>query len=366
MRGNRHISRLLLLVIFAGLTITSHAQRPDERSFDHLWTLYDGIREYDVLDTIGWKAEAEHNAYHLFIVNYKRLMLDQLYKNQTVQESVIWLDSLRRRNDAACWGDPDSTLYQCLYHYLIGMMLYPTKPLDPDAATLHNACFQNMEEWSAENYRKVAKKHYFACFDAMPRDVPILTHRWDFLLTNELEMRFLRPTLNDVLYQSCIRMVGDKEPELAIGLIDEAMAAHKERNILIDYEIQRLHFRYPDIEEDVNASAAWKLLDSLENAYGPDIAFDYERGLLLAAADQIADRVTGYKNRALGYFEKVLKQCGTEPYANALLKMYAQNAAYYIEALTLLPLAFRCSHRPDPRPQTTHPRAVSESGKPLC
>ncbi len=335
MRGNRHISRLLLLVIFAGLTITSHAQRPDERSFDHLWTLYDGIREYDVLDTIGWKAEAEHNAYHLFIVNYKRLMLDQLYKNQTVQESVIWLDSLRRRNDAACWGDQDSTLYQCLYHYLIGMMLYPTKPLDPDAATLHNACFQNMEEWSAENYRKVAKKHYFACFDAMPRDVPILTHRWDFLLTNELEMRFLRPTLNDVLYQSCIRMVGDKEPELAIGLIDEAMAAHKERNILIDYEIQRLHFRYPDIEEDVNASAAWKLLDSLENAYGPDIAFDYERGLLLAAADQIADRVTGYKNRALGYFEKVLKQCGTEPYANALLKMYAQNAAYYIEALTL-------------------------------
>lgn len=341
MRGNRHISRLLLLVIFAGLTITSHAQRPDERSFDHLWTLYDGIREYYVrdqrsmLDTIGWKAEAEHNAYHLFIVNYKRLMLDQLYKNQTVQESVIWLDSLRRRNDAACWGDQDSTLYQCLYHYLIGMMLYPTKPLDPDAATLHNACFQNMEEWSAENYRKVAKKHYFACFDAMPRDVPILTHRWDFLLTNELEMRFLRPTLNDVLYQSCIRMVGYKEPELAIGLIDEAMAAHKERNILIDYEIQRLHFRYPDIEEDVNASAAWKLLDSLENAYGPDIAFDYERGLLLAAADQIADRVTGYKNRALGYFEKVLKQCGTEPYANALLKMYAQNAAYYIEALTL-------------------------------
>ena len=75
MRGNRHISRLLLLVIIAGLTITSHAQRPDERSFDHLWTLYDGIREYYVrdqrsmLDTIGWKAETEHNAYHLFIVN---------------------------------------------------------------------------------------------------------------------------------------------------------------------------------------------------------------------------------------------------------------------------------------------------------
>ena len=342
MRKHLHILRLFLLVAaFATCAFASYAQRPDSRSFDHLWTLYDGIPQRHLnsqramLDTIGWKAETEHNAYHLFVVNYKRLMLDRLYQDKSVQQSVIWLDSLRRDNAAGRWGDRDSTLYQCLYHYLVGMMLYPTRPLDPNAAALHDANFQNMEEWSSENYRRVAKEHYFACFDAMPRDVPILTHRWDFLLENIPGTRFLRPTLNDVLYQSCIRMVCDKDPELAIALIDEAMATHTERNILIDYEIQRLHYRFPDVEEDVDASKAWKTLDSLEQVYAPDIAFDYERGVLLAAADQIADRVTGYKNRALGYFEKVLKQCGTEPYANDLLKMYAQNSAYYIEALTL-------------------------------
>ncbi len=350
MRGNRHISRLLLLVIFAGLTITSHAQRPDERSFDHLWTLYDGIpqrhlnSQQAMLDTIAWKAEAERNAYHLFIANHKRLLLNRLYGDKSVQQSAIWLDSLRRDHTAARWDDRDSLVYQSLYHYLIGLMLYPSRPADPDATTLQEPDFSNMEEWSEENYREVAKQHLFACFDAMPRDVPILTHRWDFLLETVPETRHLRPTLNDVLYQSCIRMVGDREPELAIALIDEAMTAHTERNILIEYEIQRLHYRFPKVEEDVYTSACWKTLDSLEKAYGPDLTFDYERGVLLAAAEQIVDRETDYKSRAIDYFNQVLKQCGTEPYADAVLKMYAQNAAYYLETLTLPSISLLDAH----------------------
>lgn len=336
-------ARLAMAVLLALFALPQHvrAQKAaDSRSFEHLWTLYDGIpqrhlnSQQAMLDTISWKAEAEHNAYHLFIANHKRLLLNRLYGDKSVQQSAIWLDSLRRDHTAARWGNRDSMVYQSLYHYLIGSILYPSRPADPNAVTLQEPDFSNMEEWSEENYREVAKQHLFACFDAMPRDVPILTHRWDFLLETVPETRHLRPTLNDVLYQSCIRMVGDREPELAIALIDEAMNAHTERNILIDYEIQRLHYRFPKVEEDVYASACWKTLDTLEKAYGPDLTFDYERGVLLAAAEQIVDRETDYKSRAIDYFNSVLKQCGTEPYADAVLKMYAQNAAYYLETLT--------------------------------
>ncbi|MDD6186198.1 MAG: alpha-2-macroglobulin family protein [Bacteroidales bacterium] len=349
--NNRHILNILLLMAALFAVTGSHAQtRPDSRSFDHLWTLYDGIpqrhrtSQHAMLDTIVWKAEAEHNAYHLFIANHKRLLLNRLFGDKSVQQSAMWLDSLRRDNAAARWDDRDSMVYQSLYHYLIGLMLYPSRPADPDATTLQEADFRNMAEWSAENYREVAKRHFFACFDAMPRDVPILTHRWDFLLETVPETRHLRPTLNDVLYQSCIRMVGDKEPELAIALIDEAMAAHTERNILIDYEVQRLHYRFPKVDEDVYASACWKTLDSLEKAFGPDLTFDYERGVLLAAAEQIVDWETDYKSRAIDYFNQVLKQCGTEPYADAVLKMYAQNAAYYLETLTLPSISLFDAH----------------------
>ena len=351
MKRYHHIFRMLLLVaVFVASAVAAYAQRPDSRSFEHLWTLYDGIPQQHLrsqqamLDTIGWKAEAEHNAYHLFIANHKRLLLNRLYGDKSVQQSVMWLDSLRRDDAAARWGDRDSMVYQSLYHYLIGLMLYPSRPADPNATTVQEADFSNMEEWSAENYREVAKQHLFACFDAMPRDVTILTHRWDFLLETVPETRHLRPTLNDVLCQSCIRMVGDKEPELAIALIDEAITAHTERNILIDYEVQRLHYRFPKVDEDVYASDCWKMLDSLEKAYGPDLAFDYERGVLLAAAEQIVDWETDYKSRAIDYFNSVLKQCGTEPYANAVLKMYAHNAAYYLETLTLPSISLFDAH----------------------
>ncbi len=350
MNNRIFINILLLMAVLLSATRLQAQTRPDSRSFEHLWTLYDGIpqrhltSQQAMLDTIGWKAEAEHNAYHRFIANHKRLLLNRLYGDMSVQQSAMCLDSLRRDNAEARWGDRDSMVYQSLYHYLIGSMLYPSRPADPNAVTLQEADFGNMEEWSAENYREIAKQHLFACFDAMPRDVTILTHRWDFLLETVPETRHLRPTLNDVLYQNCIRMVGDKEPELAIALIDEAMTAHTERNTLIDYEIQRLHYRFPMVEDEVYASDCWKTLDSLEKAYGPDLTFDYERGVLLAAAEQIVDQETDYKSRAIDYFNQVLKQCGTEPYADAVLKMYAQNAAYYLETLTLPSISLFDAH----------------------
>lgn len=350
MRRNNIVFRILILTAVLLSAKAVHAQRPESRSFEHLWTLYDGIRPYYVkdqrsmLDTIAWKAEAEHNAYNHFVVNYKRMMLDCLYQDKSNQQAVLWLDSLRRDNAAARWGDRDSTLYQSLYQYLIGKMLYPSRPVNTAAITLQKPTFWNMEEWSAENYREVAKAQFFVCFDNMPRDMTILTHRWDFLLSNVPETRFLRPTLNDVLYQGCIKQVGNDDPELAVALIDEAMAAHEERDILIDYEIQRLHYAFPKVDDQVDSSACWKKLDSLVRYYGSDIAFDYERGVLLAAADQIADRNIGYKQRAQACFDKVLKQCGTEPYANAVLEMYAQNAAYYLEALTLPSISLYEAH----------------------
>ncbi len=212
MNNRIFINILLLMAVLLSATRLQAQTRPDSRSFEHLWTLYDGIpqrhltSQQAMLDTIAWKAEAEHNAYHRFIANHKRLLLNRLYGDMSVQQSAMWLDSLRRDNAAARWGDRDSMVYQSLYHYLIGSMLYPSRPADPNAVTLQEADFGNMEEWSAENYREVAKQHLFACFDAMPRDVTILTHRWDFLLETVPETRHLRPTLNDVLYQSCIRM----------------------------------------------------------------------------------------------------------------------------------------------------------------
>ena len=342
MRGDHHIFKIiLLLVVFAGMALTSHAQRHDSRSFDNLWTLYNGIRVYHVrdrlamLDTIGWKAEAENNAYQLFIVNHKRLLVDHPpYSDKTVQQSVQWLDSLRRRDDGARWGDPDSMVYQSIYHYLIGMLLSKAWPYDPNTATLHDATFQNMEEWSVKNYREAAKAEFLACFDRLPRDIS-LTQRWDFLVENVPATRPLRPTLNDVLYQNCIRIFSEDDPDLAIALTDEAMSAHTERDILIDYEIQRLHYRFPEPEENVDASAAWKLLDSLENAYGPDLVFDYERGLLLAAADQLTERETDYTARALEYFNKVLQQYEADGRHDPIMLHYYQNANYYIDRLTM-------------------------------
>ena len=341
MRKHHHIFRMLLLVVaFATSAVTVQAQRPDSRSFDHLWTLYDGIRsgyvqdQRHMLGTIGWKAEAEHNAYNLFIVNYKRLMFDRFYQDKTVQESVMWLDSLRRRNDGARWGDRDSLVYRALYHYFIGMQLSDAIPNKRLSSTIADATFENMNLWSYENFQNAAKEQFFACLDNMPQNVTLLTHRWDFMLSGTISTRELRPTLNDVIFQDILRKFGDKDTTLAIALIDEIMASHTERNILIDYEIQRLHYCFPDVEENVDASKAWKTLNSLENAYGPDIAFDYERGLLLAAADQISDHETDYKTRALDLFEKVIQRRDSTHNPDALTRHYALNAAYYIERLT--------------------------------
>ena len=51
MRKLHHIFRLLLLVaVFVTSVVTAHAQRPDSRSFEHLWTLYDGINPNYVRD----------------------------------------------------------------------------------------------------------------------------------------------------------------------------------------------------------------------------------------------------------------------------------------------------------------------------
>ena len=342
MRNHRHIFRLLLLVVaFTTSAVTLRAQRPDSRSFEHLWTLYDGINpnyvrdQRSMLDTIGWKAEAEHNPYQYFIVNYKRLNLSFNNGDVDVRQSVQWLDSLCRRDDAARWGDRDSLLYRALYHYYTGVLLYVTKPYNAQAQPIADADFTNMDLWSEENFRNVARDQFFACLDNMPQNVSLLTHRWDFMIYGTGTTRELHPTLNDVLFQEILDRFGDSDTTLAIAVIDEAMAAHTERNILIDYEIQRLHYRFPEPEEDVDASACWKTLDSLERAYGPDLVFDYERGLLLAAADQIADRETDYKSRALDWFAKVIQRCEAAGDNDPIMRHFARNASYYIERLTM-------------------------------
>jgi hypothetical protein len=314
--------------------------RADSRSFGHLWTLYDGIRQNYVrdqrqmLDTIQWKAEAEHDAYQLFIVNHKRLLLGRQQQDLSLQDAVLWLDSLRRDNVAARWGDPDSAIYHSLYHYLTGLLLATAYPYETQTTTIHSATFWNMEEWSKENFNEEAKKQYASCFAGLPKGIPLNTSRWDFLLVTIPETRPLRPTLNDVLYQSCISLFGEDDPEFAGALVDEAMAAHTERNILVDYEIQRLHFIFPHVQENVDSSASWRKLDSLEQKYGADVAFDYERGLQLAVAYQLTSRETDYMERAVGYFDKVIRQSETDESGNPLLHLYGQNAAYYLDKLT--------------------------------
>ena len=331
--------RWKLLMLLTVLTFTAQAQRPDSRSFEHLWTLYDGFRynyvqsRQNMLDTIGWKAEAEHNAYQLFIAN--RLRLDLAHKDKSLQQTVLWLDSLRRDNAGARWGDRDSLVYRSLYHYFIGVLLTGHPPYKGNTPSIADADFGNMELWSAENFRNAAREQFFACLDNMPRDVSLLTHRWDFLLSMANETRSLHPTLNDVIFQDILRLLGDQDTTLAIALIDEAMMAHTERNILIDYEIQRLHYLYPTVDEQVYSSACWRKLDLLENTYGPDIAFDYDRGVLLAAADQLTDRETDYKARALEFFHKVVEKRETAQNPDAVMRHYALNAYYYIERLTM-------------------------------
>ena len=88
------INILLLMAVLLSATRLQAQTRPDSRSFEHLWTLYDGIpqrhltSQQAMLDTIGWKAEAEHNAYHRFIANHKRLLLNRLYGDKSVQQSA--------------------------------------------------------------------------------------------------------------------------------------------------------------------------------------------------------------------------------------------------------------------------------------
>ena len=332
--------RKLLILLLTVFTFTVQAQRPDSRSFGHLWTLYDGIASYqtkkqqNMLDTIGWKAEAEHNAYQHFIVNYKRLWLSRINLDMDLQQSVLWLDSLRRDDAAARWGDRDSLIYRSLYHYFIGVLLSEV-PYRKPTKDIADADFENMHFWSAGNYHNAAMLQFFACLDNMPRDVSLLTHRWDFMITETNDTRSLHPTLNDLIFQDILRRYGDKDTALAIALIDEAMIAHDERDILINYEIQRLHYLYPEVDEQVDSSACWRKLDSLERAYGPDVAFDYERGLLLAAADQLTERETDYKVRAVELFRKVIQKCETIRNLDTLLRHYAQNATYYVERLTM-------------------------------
>ena len=343
--------RLLFLCVCLCVTMVSLAQpRVDSRSFGHLWTMYDGIRQGHVreqrqmLDTIAWKAVAERNAYQLFVVNHKRLMLGRRQQDLTVQEAALWLDSLRRDNVAARWGDPDSAIYHSLYHYLTGLLLATAYPYETQTTTIHPASFWNMEEWSKENFNEEAKKQYASCFAGLPKGIPLNTSRWDFLLVTIPETRPLRPTLNDVLYQSCISLFGEDDPEFAGALVDEAMAAHTERNILVDYEIQRLHFIFPHVQENVDSSASWRKLDSLEQKYGADVAFDYERGLQLAVAYQLMEQETDYRTRAIEYFDKVLRQCGTDESGNPLLAHYERNAAYYLDVLTRPRLALGDAH----------------------
>lgn len=343
--------QLFFLLVCVCAAVCSQAQpRADSRSFGHLWTMYDGIRQGHVrdqrqmLDTIAWKAVAERNAYQLFVVNHKRLMLGRQQQDLTVQEAALWLDSLRRDNVAARWGDPDSAIYQSLYHYLTGLLLATAYPYETQTTTIHSATFWNMEEWSKENFNEEAKKQYASCFAGLPKGIPLNTSRWDFLLVTIPETRPLRPTLNDVLYQSCISLFGEDDPEFAGALVDEAMAAHTERNILVDYEIQRLHFIFPHVQENVDSSASWRKLDSLEQKYGADVAFDYERGLQLAVAYQLMEQETDYRARAIEYFDKVLRQCGTDESGNPLLAHYEKNAAYYLDMLTRPRLALGDAH----------------------
>ena len=341
MRRNNLVFRILILTAALLSVKAVHAQRPDSRSFEHLWTLYDGINPNYVrdlrsmLDTIAWKAEAEHNPYQLLIVNYKRLNLGFKNGDIDVRQSVRQLDSLCRRDDAARWGDRDSLLYRALYHYFTGVLLYATKPYNAQAQTIEDADFTNMDLWSEENFRNAARDQFFACLDAMPQDVTLLTHRWDFMVYGTGTTRVLHPTLNDVLFQEILDRFGESDTILAVAVIDEAMVAHTERNILIDYEIQRLHYRFSEPEEDVDASGCWRTLDSLERVYGPDLVFDYERGLLLAAADQLTDRETDYKSRALAYFAKVIQRCEDAGDKDPIMRHFVRNARYYTERLTM-------------------------------
>ena len=334
--------KITTIILFAIVPFLSRAQeRPDSRSFEHLWTLYDGIKSYYVddqrrmLDTIAWKAEAEHNAYQFFVANHKRLVRARLSYDLDFRQSLRWLDSLCRRDDGARWGDRDSLVYRALYHYFIGDLLSAVKPYRKFSQTIADADFGNLDLWSEENYRNASREYFLTCLDMMPRDVSLQSHRWDFLMMTTNVVRSLRPTLYDVITQDILRQYGDQDTALATALIDKAMALHTERNILIDYEVQRLHCLYTEVDEDVDNSACWHAIDSLEQKYGPDIAFDYERGLLLAAAEQLVDHETDYKARALAYFHNVVQQYDTNQNYDLMMGHYARNAKFYIERLTL-------------------------------
>ena len=339
---SRNSLKIISIILLAFVPVLTWAQeRSDSRSFEYLWTLYDGIKSYytadqrRMLDTIAWKAEAEQNAYQLFVTNHKRMVLGLLLYDLDIRQWVQRLDSLYRRDDGARWGDPDSLVYRALYHYLIGDLLSAAKPNRILLPTIADANFGNMDLWSEENFRTAAREHFLICLDVMPRDVSLQSHRWDFLMMNSDVVRSLRPTLYDVITQDILRQYGDQDKALATALIDRAMVIHTERNILIDYEIQRLHFLYDEVDEDVDNSLCWKNIDSLERKYGPDIAFDFERGLLLAAAEQLTDRETDYKARAMEYFHKVVQQYDTNGNYDMMMGHYARNAKFYIERLTL-------------------------------
>ena len=296
----------LLLLLAVMRPCVSHGQESyKEMPYDTLWQMYDKemedyhymtSRSKQLLKAIEEKAEEEWESFHYFKV--------WVVKNRNIRQKSEFEPDF-----AAQWGDPDSTLYHCLYYYLMGK--------------------------TSINYYQPIKEYFHDCFDKMPQNVPCEGEKWWFLLENNKLKDYPFASLNDVLIADCLpRFYGDSaEISYLTGKALATRTLPNDRKDIIVFEILRSQNLTPMPYHPIDSCAYWKGLDRIEATYGADEAIDLARGIVLCILNTATDEALDYGKRALVYFNRILDGNATGYYREKAAEYRKMLLAPYLENL---------------------------------
>jgi len=274
-------ARLAMAVLLALFALPQHvrAQKAaDSRSFEHLWTLYDGIPQHHLrsqqamLDTIAWKAEAEHNELQRFHVNFERISLT--YRpNET--EALLLADSLSKTSPQPYCG---------VYHYLISKIL--STFWASSAINMGSTELADVMSWSKEELSDNILNHEDTAFQQLFHYglVPAGDFRFMTTLGNVTDLPGL--TLLDVVLTSYLQNTKSflLDRDFAIDMIDSIIEIHRQRGdtqLMLEYEIMRLNIN--SASSTSLSNPLWNGLAELERQYGSNYALEYEKGICLYA-----------------------------------------------------------------------------------
>ena len=277
-RGKHHIFRILSLFVVLAIAVTAHAQCLDSRSFDQLWTRYYDIRsgyvqdQQRMLDTIGWKAEAEHNELQRFHVNFERISLTYS-PNET--EALLLANSLSKTSPQPYCG---------IYHYLISKILstfWATSTINMGSTEL-----ADVMSWSKEELSDNILNHEDTAFQQLFHYGLVPADDFRFMTTPGNVTTLPGLTLLDVVLTSYLQNTKSYllDRDFAIDMIDSIIEIHRQRGdtqLMLEYEIMRLNIN--SASSTSLSNPLWNGLAELERHYGSNHALEYEKGICLYA-----------------------------------------------------------------------------------